>query len=262
MSAQRRDRSLGRRALVRGALAGTAAGAMHGCFARGRRETTPFVTHTGDSRMTTPQALTGQHTIVPLPFDPARIDGLSARLLTSHHENNYGGAVRNLNRTELELARSLEQPPFIVAALREKELQFRNSKLLHELYFENISPDATRSSVVDRALSDAYGALASWEQHLRQTALGLAGGSGWAMLVYELDTGALRTVASTHHTQSLALAAPLLVLDMYEHGYHLDYGAAAARYVDAFMARVDWARVEARWTHANAAYEALRGARR
>lgn len=212
--------------------------------------------------MTTPQALTGQHTIVPLPFDPARIHGLSARLLSSHHENNYGGAVRNLNRTELELARSLEQPPFVVAALREKELQFRNSKLLHELYFESISPDGTRSPTVDRALADAYGTLACWEQHWRQTSLGLGGGSGWVILAYELDTGALRTVASTNHTQTLALAAPLLVLDLYEHSYHLDYGAAAARYLDAFMARVDWARVEARWTRANAARQALQGAQR
>ncbi|MFO0562372.1 MAG: Fe-Mn family superoxide dismutase [Polyangiales bacterium] len=212
--------------------------------------------------MTTPQALTGQHSTVALPFDPARIDGLSARLLTSHHENNYGGAVRNLNRVELELARSLEQPPFVVAALREKELQFRNSKLLHELYFENISPDSTRSASIDRALSEAYGSLGVWEQHLRQTALGLAGGSGWALLVYELDSGALRTVASTNHTQAPASAVPLLVLDMYEHSFHLDYGAAAARYVDAFVARVNWERVEQRWTRAIAAREALRGALR
>src|SRR5712671_2881023 len=81
-------------------------------------------------------ALAGKHQVRPLPFQPACLKGLSERLIVSHHESNYGGAVRNLNRVEEELARvTKDTPPPIVAALKERELTFANSATLHELYF-------------------------------------------------------------------------------------------------------------------------------
>jgi Fe-Mn family superoxide dismutase len=87
--------------------------------------------------------------------------------------------------------------------------------------------------------------------------MGLGGGSGWVILGYELDTGALRTFWSGHHTQALALTVPLLVMDMYEHSYQMDYGAAAAKYIDAFMANVNWEVVERRFEGAGRARAAL-----
>ena len=207
-----------------------------------------------------PPALSGTHTLQPLPFKPAALRGLSERMITSHHENNYGGAVRNLNRVEQELARiTADTPPLVVAALRERELSFRNSKLLHEAYFANLGGDGKRSGAADRALAAAYGSAARWEEHLRATALGLGGGSGWVVVGLELDTGAIRTAASTSHTQALAAAVPLLVLDMYEHSYQMDYGAQAARYIDAFLANVQWDEVNRRYERAQRAAAALRG---
>lgn len=205
-------------------------------------------------------ALAGAHAIVPLPFSPGSLRGLSARLLTSHHENNYGGAVRNLNRVEQELARiTPDTPPFVVAALRERELTFRNSKLLHEAYFANLGGDGRRAGAIEEALARAYGTSARWEAHLRATAMGLGGGSGWVVLALELDTGALRTYASAGHAQALAGAAPLLVLDMYEHSYQMDFGAAVARYIDAFLSNVRWDEVNRRHGRASRAAAALRG---
>ena len=90
-------------------------------------------------------ALRGDHTVVALTFDPAKLNGLSERMIRSHHENNYGGAVKNLNAVELQLnAIQKDTPPFLVAALRERELTFRGSKLLHERYFENLGGDGKR----------------------------------------------------------------------------------------------------------------------
>jgi Fe-Mn family superoxide dismutase len=66
-------------------------------------------------------------------------------------------------------------------------------------------------------------------------------------LDWNLHTGALRTYWSGNHTQMLAFGAPLLVLDMYEHAYQTDYGAAAAKYIDAFMQNVDWQEVNRRF---------------
>jgi len=192
-------------------------------------------------------ALASKHQIRPLPFQPTRLKGLSERLVVSHHENNYGGAVRNLNRTEQELARVMKDtPPLVVAALKERELTFANSATLHELYFGNLGGDGRPGGATERAVSRAYGSFARWEEQFRLTGMGLAGGSGWAILTYDFQRRDVRTYWSGNHTQACAFGQPLLVLDMYEHAYALDYGAAAAKYVDAFFQNVHWDEVERR----------------
>ena len=169
--------------------------------------------------------------------------------------------MRNLNRTERELAQvTADTPPFIVAALRDRELGFRNSKTLHEGYFGNLGGDGRRSGPIESALAQAYASSTRWEQHMRATAMGLGGGSGWAILALELDTGALRTVSAGHHTQALATSVPLLVMDLYEHSYQMDFGASVARYIDAFFANVNWEEVNRRLERAVRASAALRGA--
>lgn len=205
-------------------------------------------------------ALAGKHEIVPLPFAPGSLNGLSERLMSSHHENNYGGAVKNLNKVEQELAElSSDTPPFVVAALRERELTFRNSKTLHEAYFGNLGGDGKPSGAIDRALTSAYGTSARWEHHMRATGMGLGGGSGWVVLALELDTGALRTSWSGNHTQVLATSVPLLVMDMYEHSFHIDFGAAVPRYIDAFFANVNWEEVDRRFERARRMSAVYRG---
>ena len=198
--------------------------------------------------MTVPAVLTGDHRMLPLPFVAGSLNGISERMITSHHENNYAGAVRNLNRTEQELAQiTRDTPPLLVAALRERELTFRNSKALHEAYFGNLGGDGRRSGAIETGLGEAYGSSSRWEEHFRATGSGLGGGSGWVMLSFELDTGSLRTAWSGHHTQALATGFPLLVMDMYEHSYQMDFGAAVPRYLDAFFANVRWDEVNARF---------------
>lgn len=201
----------------------------------------------------------GRHAPVPLPFDPKRLPGLSEKLLVSHHDNNYAGALRNLNAVELELARvTKETPGFLVAALRERELTFTNSVILHERYFANLGGDGKAGGAVKDAIAAALGGFPRFEELLRATGLSLAGGSGWAILDLDFSTGDLRMYGAGNHTQSVAFGAPLLVLDMYEHAYALDYGAAAAKYLDAFFANVLWSEVDRRYARALAAWRALR----
>lgn len=205
-------------------------------------------------------ALAGKHEVVPLPFAPASLNGLSERLISSHHENNYSGAVKNLNKVEQELAKlDADTPPFLVTALRERELTFRNSKTLHEAYFGNLGGNGKRSGAIEGALASAYETSARWEQHMRATGMGLGGGSGWAILALELDTGGLRTVWSGNHTQVLATSVPLLVMDMYEHSYQMDFGAAVPRYIDAFFANVNWEEVNRRLDKAQRMSAIFRG---
>jgi Fe-Mn family superoxide dismutase len=202
--------------------------------------------------------LAGNHTVLPLPFVATALNGISDRMITSHHDNNYAGAVRNLNRVEQELAKiTADTPAFVVAALREKELTFRNSKTLHEAYFANLGGNGKRSGPIDGVLGHAYGSTARWEEHFRVSGMGLGGGSGWVILYHELESGELRTVAASSHTQALLNGYPLLVLDMYEHAYQMDFGAGAGKYIDAFFTNVKWEEVNRRLERAHRAFAEL-----
>jgi Fe-Mn family superoxide dismutase len=197
--------------------------------------------------------------VVPLPFDPKSLKGISERLIVSHHDNNYVAAVKNLARVEQELGQvNKDTPPFVVAALRDKELTFRNSKTLHEHYFANLGGNGHAPPTLESAIGQAFGSFARWEELFRATGAGLGGGSGWVILGYELETGTLRTTAAGNHTQAQAFTVPILVMDMYEHAYQMDYGAAAAKYIDAFFGNIQWDEAAKRLELAQKARAALR----
>jgi Fe-Mn family superoxide dismutase len=197
-----------------------------------------------------PSSSTSTSTIEPkpLPFDPAKLKGISEKLIVSHHDNNYTGAVKNLVKVREQLASTnKDSPGFLVSGLRERELTFFGSMVLHELYFGNLGGDGKASGSVLKA------APADWEEKLHATAMSLGGGSGWASLDYSLHTGEVGVSWSGNHTQNLASSLPLLVIDMYEHAYQMDYGAAHAKYVDAVFANVKWDEVEKRFERAQKA---------
>jgi Fe-Mn family superoxide dismutase len=190
----------------------------------------------------------GGHKPVPLPFNAAKLQGLSEKLLTSHHDNNYAGAVKNLNAVELELDKvTKDTPGFQIAGLRERELTYANSAYLHERYFENLGGDGNPAGDITKALSTQFGSAARWEELTRATAMSLGGGSGWVVIAVSPLTHDLRIVGTGGHAPALAAGTPLLVLDMFEHAYALDFGAAHAKYIDAFFANLNWGIVDKRW---------------
>jgi superoxide dismutase, Fe-Mn family len=197
-----------------------------------------------------------------LPFDPATLPGLSERLLRSHHANNYGGAVRRLNaiRAELQTLAFDAAPGFRLNGLKREELVAANSMLLHELYFDSLGSTAPIAPAMALALEAAFGSVERWRAEFTALGRALGGGSGWVLLAYEAREGRLVNQWASDHTQALAGAWPILALDMYEHAYHLDHGAAAGAYVDAFMANIAWPRVHARYRQAVAQHSAAFGA--
>ena len=199
----------------------------------------------------------GKHAPVALPFKPSALAGISDKMITSHHDKNYAGAVKNLNKVETDLAAlKADAPGYLVAGLREKELTYFNSMVLHEHYFGNLGGSGKRSGALESRLGTDFGAGA-WEAQVRADAAALGGGSGWVVLALSLHDGGLRIAQSTGHTQALAFGAPLLVLDMYEHAYAIDYGADHAAYIDAFFKNIAWEAVEARYDRAMKASTAL-----
>jgi len=188
--------------------------------------------------------------IRPLPFDAAALRGLSARLLSSHHQNNYGGAVRRLNAIRAQLAGTAfaTAPGYLLNGLKREELLATNSMLLHELYFASLGGDGhTMAPAMTLALDASFGSVERWREEFVACARALGGGSGWMLLVFQPRDGTLVNQWAADHTNALAGGVPILALDLYEHAYHLDYGAAASAYVDACMANLDWAGAYARY---------------
>jgi Fe-Mn family superoxide dismutase len=188
-----------------------------------------------------------------LPFDPAALNRLSPALITSHHQNNYGGAVKRLNAIRKDLAAM----PFATASgfqlngLKREELIATNSMLLHELYFASLGGDGvTMEPAAKLMLEASFGSVERWREEFMAMGKALGGGSGWVLLVFQPREGTLVNQWAADHTHALAGGVPILALDMYEHAYHMDFGAAAGAYVDAFMGNIDWAAVYGRYQRA------------
>ena len=179
----------------------------------------------------------------PLSLDLARLDGLSQRLIASHHENNYAGAVKRLHAIRQQLSQLdwAASPVFVINGLKREELIAANSAWLHELYFENLGGDGVLPSCgLSIAIERDFGSIDRWRAEFTALAKALGGGSGWAVLSWSSREGRLVNHWAADHTQLLAGATPVLALDMYEHAYHLDFGAKAGAYVDAFMRNLRW----------------------
>ena len=183
--------------------------------------------------------------IKPLGCDPARLRGLSEKLIVSHYENNYSGAVKRLNAitAQLEALDVASAPVFALNGLKREQLIAANSMILHELYFSNLGPDGLPGGALAAALARDFGSVERWRCEFVAMGKALGGGSGWVLLTHSPRDAALLNQWASDHAHALAGATPILALDMYEHSYHMDYGAKAAAYVDAFMENINWTSV-------------------
>jgi len=194
-----------------------------------------------------PPAYRGNAEPKPLPFDPTTLRGLSEKLLRSHHEHDYASAVRRLNLIRQQIGQlPRDAAPFRMGALKREELVATNSIVLHQIYFESLGGDGKAGGGIVGLINARYGSLETWEHDFRRTGLSLAGGSGWVVLAFAPHEQAVHNHASWDHAHAVAWGTPLLVMDMHEHAYALDYGADAKGYIDAFFANIDWGQVNRR----------------
>jgi Fe-Mn family superoxide dismutase len=182
----------------------------------------------------------------------ARLIGTSgfSDALLKNHFTLYQGYVTNTNK-EIEL---LEQ--FLkegkTAAPEFAELKRRlgwefNGMRLHEFYFENLggtSPLAAESRL-SRKLIECFGSIAAWEKDFRAT--GAMRGIGWTALFQDPTDGRLINFWINEHDEGHpAGGIPILVMDVFEHAYMLDYGLKRADYIETFFKNIDWKTVEGR----------------
>lgn len=197
----------------------------------------------------TPAAFRGTHQPKPLPFDAGRLKGISEKLIKSHWENNYIGSVKALNVVEQRLAamsKERELPAYVYGDLKREELIRTGSVVLHEQYFANLGGNGKADGKALKLIEKWFGSYEAWESEFKKTASALAGGSGWTILAFNLHTKEVHNYWAADHAHNSPFSIPLLILDMYEHSYHMDYGAGAAKYIDAFMQNVNWEEVNRR----------------
>ncbi len=170
---------------------------------------------------------------VPLPYEELG-KFLSKEQLRWHHESHYGGALRGFVKLDQGLFGNQRQ-----------RIAKANSVLLHELYFENMT--AKKQSVektMGALIKKRFGTTDRWLEDFRSAAKSCR---GWAMLAWHPVNGKLYNVATDSHDDGLACSGvPLVVVDMYEHAYYLDFQNRKGDYVDAFTDHINWAAVENR----------------
>jgi len=196
-----------------------------------------------------------QQEIAPIAVRPSTLSGISEQMVVSHYENDYGNAVRTLNAVRRELAAlDADTTPHRLRGLKREELSLTGSVALHELYFGNLGgfrragpnsglgrpdwhevPDAFAAEI-----AADFGGAGAWRREFVGTAQSLAGGSGWVLLTYSRRQKRFWNQIATDHTQAAVDAAPVLVLDMYEHAYLMDFGANATAYIDTFFRNINW----------------------
>src|SRR6267378_314523 len=156
----------------------------------------------------------------PLSCDPAKLKGLSEKLIISHYENNYGGAVKRLSSITEQLGKLdfASAPVFLINGLKREQLIAANSMILHELYFANLGEGDGPSGALAKALERDFGSVERWRTEFTAMGKALGGGSGWVVLVHSHRDGRLMNQWAADHTHALA--------------QHADPGA---RHVRAFL---------------------------
>lgn len=191
--------------------------------------------------------------IAPLSCRPWTLNGISPKLIESHYEHNYGAALTRLNRVTDELARldPRTTPAPVISRLKQEQTGLLNSTLLHELYFASLGGDGrTLPETIAAAIVGDFGSVDRWRDEFIALAEALGGDAGWIVLTYVPRDRRLMNLSATDHTQSIAGGVPILTIDMYEHAYHLEYGANPTAYIAAFMRNIHWTAVEARFQDA------------
>jgi superoxide dismutase, Fe-Mn family len=186
------------------------------------------------------------YSVKPLLCDPARIKGMSERLIISHYENNYGGAVKRLNLIEEKLAELdyANAAGFLINGLKREQLMAMNSMCLHELFFDGLGDQSEPGAVLREALAAHFGSYERWRSKFIAIGKALGGGSGWVLLSWSPRDRKLVNQWASDHCHTLAGGTPILALDMYEHSYHIDFGAKVGTYVDTFMTAIRWSNTD------------------
>lgn len=196
-------------------------------------------------------------TAAPLPYAHSALQPvISAKTMECHHGQHYSGYVKNLNallgsdaqwagKTLPQVVQMASKDPKAVAIYRNAAQAWN-----HEFYFANLAPAGSGgapSGSLLRAIDSSFGSLAALQKEIVSSA-GACFGSGWVWLVRAGAALAVKSTANADSTLTTSGEPPVLVIDVWEHAYYLDYQSARARHVEAVAQQlIDWRVVQQRW---------------
>ncbi|HUT36905.1 MAG TPA: superoxide dismutase [Planctomycetota bacterium] len=199
-------------------------------------------------------AASGEYELPKLPYGyDALAPALEEKILRLHHDKHHAGYVKGLNATLAALAKAREAGDLASISGLSRALAFHGSgHVLHALYWDSMRPGAATppEGALKAALERDFGSTEKFLAHFAAAAKAVEG-SGWAILVHEPLGKRLMILQVLNH-QNLTVwgAAPLLVCDVWEHAYYLQYANDRGAYVDAFCKIVDWPGVAKRYAAA------------
>ena len=184
----------------------------------------------------------------PKPLKYKELPGLSEKQLAEHHDVLYAGYVKKTNEIRAKLAgvdlNGVNATYHDLRELKVEETFALNGVKLHESYFDNLGgPGGAPSGAIADLIMRDFGSYEKWAAEF--AACGMAA-RGWVVLAYDLDEKRMMNIVCDLHNQGgIWGAVPLLVLDVYEHAYFLDYATARKKYLETFMANIDWSAANA-----------------
>lgn len=193
------------------------------------------------------------YTLPPLPYDYDALEPhISADIMRLHHDKHHQAYVDGANAALAGLAKARETGDFATVNQLEKNLAFNlGGHINHSVFWTNMAPaaqagDATCTGDILAAINENFGSLDAFKAHFQAAALGLQG-SGWAVLGYDQVGGKLVVFQLFDQQGNVPVGIiPLLMLDMWEHAFYLDYQNVKANYVNAWWNVVNWANVAER----------------
>ncbi|GGM16088.1 superoxide dismutase [Promicromonospora citrea] len=197
------------------------------------------------------------YTLPDLPYDYAALEPhISGRIMELHHDKHHAAYVAGANAALDALAQAREAGDLAAVNLHEKNLAFNlGGHTNHTVFWHNLSPEGggEPEGELAAAIADQFGSFAAFQAHFAAVATGIQG-SGWAVLGWDAVGQRLAVFQLFDQQANVPLGiTPLLMLDMWEHAFYLDYLNVKADYVKAFWNLASWQDVAARLERARAA---------
>lgn len=194
----------------------------------------------------------GQHQLPRLPYAFNALEPvISSRLLQIHHDQHHKAYVEGLNKAELKLMEARRKRDFALIKHWERELAFHGSgHILHSIYWKSMAPIGNRwetpGAETIKHIMSYFGSLAAFWEQFTAAAINVEA-SGWALLVWQSAWGRLEILTIEKHQDFYQVGSiPILVMDVWEHAYYLDYQNKRKDYVTAWGRLVNWHEVERR----------------
>ncbi len=196
------------------------------------------------------------YTLPDLPYDYAALEPhISGRIMELHHDKHHAAYVAGANTALEKLAAAREADDLAAVNLHEKNLSFNlGGHVNHSVFWQNLSPEGGDKPVGElaAAIDEFFGSFGAFQKHFAANAVGIQG-SGWSILAWDSIGSKLVIVQLYDQQSNIALGlVPIVVLDMWEHAFYLDYVNVKADYVKAWWNIVNWADAAARFDRARA----------